>query len=243
MVWEYVIVITVIAAFSIVQSIFGMGILVFGTPTLLLLGYDFTTTLSFLLPASWSIAFLQVFNFKSTRPRIPASLYVLCLPFVGIGLLLSESAPLVSSLTNIIGATLILTAMIRYWEPAQFLFSAVVNKNMPIYHIIMGLLHGITNLGGALLAIHAREMHTNKTNIRYVIAYYYLAFNSIQILVLSILMGYIEIMISNAFTAIVSSGIYVSVGNRIFNAVSSQFFANVLTIFILFYGCVILTQK
>ena len=243
MVWEYVIIISVIAAFSIVQSIFGMGILVFGTPTLLLLGYDFTTTLSFLLPASWSIAFLQIFNFESRRPDIPVSLYVLCLPFVGIGLLLSESTPLVSSLTNIIGATLVLTAIIRYWEPAQYFFSAVVYKNMPIYHVFMGLLHGITNLGGALLAVYAREMHTNKTNIRYVIAYYYLAFNSIQILVLAIFMGYIEIMIANAFTAIVSSGIYIFVGNRMFNAVSNHFFANVLTLFIFFYGVVILAQK
>ena len=56
-------------------------------------------------------------------------------------------------------------------------------------------------------------------------------------------MGYIEIMISNAFTAIVSFGICISVGNRILDAVRSQFFANVLTTFVLFYGFVILTQK
>ena len=160
-----------------------------------------------------------------------------------MGLLISESTSLVSSLTNTIGVTLVRSAIIRSWEPAQCFFSAVVYKNMPIYHVFMGLLHGITNLGGALLAVYAKEMHTNKTNIRYVIAYYYLAFNSIQILVLVIFMGYIEIMIANAFTAIVSFGIYIFVGNRIFNAVSNQFFVNLLTLFILLYGVVILTQK
>ena len=96
MIWDYFVVVAVVATFSIVQSIFGMGILVFGTPTLLLLGYDFTTTLSFLLPASWSVAFMQILNFESRRPDIPASLYVFCLPCVGIGLLLSDSTIQVS---------------------------------------------------------------------------------------------------------------------------------------------------
>ena len=107
----------------------------------------------------------------------------------------------------------------------------------------MGLLHGRTNLGGALLAVFASEMHTEKHNIRYTVAYYYLAFNSIQILVLAILMPHIEMLIANAFTAIVSSAIYIFIGNRIFNAVSNHFFANILTLFILFYGIVILIQK
>ena len=42
----------IIALLAVVQSIFGMGILVFGTPTLLLIGFDFTTVLGLLLPSS-----------------------------------------------------------------------------------------------------------------------------------------------------------------------------------------------
>ena len=243
MIWDYFIVAVVVAVLSVVQSVFGMGILVFGTPTLLLLGYDFTTSLSFLLPASWSIAFLQTFNFKSSRPNIPVSLYVLCLPCIGVGLLLSDSVLLISWLTNIIGATLIMSALIRYWEPAQCYFSAMLNRNMAAYHVIMGLVHGITNLGGALLAVFASEIHTDKDKVRYVVAYYYCAFNSIQILVLAIIIEHIELMIAHAFTAIVSSAIYIFFGNRLFNAVSNKLFTNVLTLFMVFYGVVIFIQK
>lgn len=50
----------VIMLFSVIQSIFGMGILVFGTPALLLLGYDFSSVLGLLLPSSVLISFTQL---------------------------------------------------------------------------------------------------------------------------------------------------------------------------------------
>ena len=46
--------------FAILQSIFGIGILFFGTPTLLLLGFPFAETLSVLLPASLAVSAFQV---------------------------------------------------------------------------------------------------------------------------------------------------------------------------------------
>ena len=48
-----------------IQSIFGIGLLLFGTPTFLILGYDFINTLNFLLPISIAISSLQLINFKT----------------------------------------------------------------------------------------------------------------------------------------------------------------------------------
>ncbi|WP_244115554.1 hypothetical protein [Burkholderia gladioli] len=50
----------IVALLAVVQSIFGMGVLVFGTPTLLLLGFDFTSVLGLLLPSSMAISAIQV---------------------------------------------------------------------------------------------------------------------------------------------------------------------------------------
>ena len=243
MFYDIYLIVAVIGVFAIVQSIFGMGILVFGTPTLLLLGFDFTTTLSYLLPASWAISSMQILNFKKKRPEIPLSLYFLCLPSVGIGLLLSGSMFFESYLNSFIGGTLILSSVIRYWTPAKDIFSTTIKKNMPVYHIAMGAAHGLTNLGGAFLAILANEMHSSKDNIQYTVAFYYFAFNSSQILVLALFMGHIEIMIENAFTAIISSVIYMSMGNRIFRALSSNFFTNSFTLFMMMYGILILFRE
>ena len=41
----------VIALFAVIQSVFGMGILVFGTPTLLMLGVDFSSCLLYTSPS------------------------------------------------------------------------------------------------------------------------------------------------------------------------------------------------
>jgi hypothetical protein len=43
-----------------IQSLFGMGVLLFGTPILLVLGYDFITALTILPPISLTINLLQV---------------------------------------------------------------------------------------------------------------------------------------------------------------------------------------
>ena len=54
----------------IIQSIFGIGLLLFGTPTFLLLGYDFLNTLNFLLPISIIISFLQFISPKINFSKI-----------------------------------------------------------------------------------------------------------------------------------------------------------------------------
>src|SRR5689334_5010852 len=52
----------IVGTLSVVQSLFGIGLLVFGTPSLLLLGYSFADTLAILLPASITISVLQVLS-------------------------------------------------------------------------------------------------------------------------------------------------------------------------------------
>jgi uncharacterized membrane protein YfcA len=43
-----------------IQSLFGVGVVLFGTPILLVLGYDFITALTILPPISLTINLLQV---------------------------------------------------------------------------------------------------------------------------------------------------------------------------------------
>ena len=59
------IIVLVIAVFSVVQSIFGVGLLVFGTPTFLLLGVSYVDAVGYLLPSSLLLSFLQTHGFKN----------------------------------------------------------------------------------------------------------------------------------------------------------------------------------
>ena len=55
-------IVLIILFVSIIQSIFGVGILLFGTPLLIIFGYSFNFSLSILLPISILVSFFQVYN-------------------------------------------------------------------------------------------------------------------------------------------------------------------------------------
>jgi uncharacterized protein len=237
---EYLLVLAVVAIFSVVQSLFGMGILVFGTPTLLLLGYDFVTTLGYLLPASFAISLLQVLTAGESRVPVSRFLYILCLPAIGIGLWSAEASSLSSWSNILIGGTLLLSALVRFWAPSRELLNRMLAQHFATYHLLMGLTHGLTNLGGALLAILASSTNTEKETIRYTVAHYYLAFSLVQMLVLSLIMEHGEILVANLPAAAVSAVVYLLIGNRLFSSTSNPVYNSALTIFIAIYGFVVL---
>ncbi len=239
---EYLIVLAVVAVLSVVQSVFGMGVLIFGTPTLLLLGYDFITTLGYLLPASFAISFLQVVSRGSVRIPVSEYLYLLSLPGIGLGLWLTDASPLASWTNILVGGTLLFSAMVRFWSPSQKLVAKFLEKHLPTYHFIMGVIHGLTNLGGALLAILAGGTNTKKEAIRYTIAYYYLAFIIVQMLLLTTVMGHPDLLFTNIPGAIIAALVYLLVGNRIFIRTSNHSYNRALTLFIALYGVTVLLK-
>ena len=128
MVDDYILILTIIMLLSIVQSIFGIGILMFGTPILLLMGYDFTIALGFLLPASLSVSLLQVITFQGQRPSISPYLYLLCLPTIMFGLWLVGSTSLTSVSHYFVGGILIMSAFIRFNSQFQSRLTILLTK-------------------------------------------------------------------------------------------------------------------
>jgi uncharacterized membrane protein YfcA len=239
---EYFLILAVIAVLSIVQSLFGMGVLVFGTPTLLLMGYDFITTLGYLLPASFAISLLQVLTAGSDRVPVSRYLYLLSLPAIAIGLWFADAGPLASWTKILIGGTLLLSALVRLWPSAQRPFTVLLKNHSPTYHLIMGATHGLTNLGGALLAILASGTNSDKKAIRYTIAHYYLAFSIVQMLSMAIIMGHSNMLIANLPATAVSAVVYLFIGNRIFSQTSTLAYNKALAMFIAVYGVVVLLK-
>jgi uncharacterized membrane protein YfcA len=239
---EYLAVLAVVAVMSVVQSFFGMGVLVFGTPTLLLMGYDFIPTLGYLLPASFAISLLQVSFAGSSRVPISRHLYLFCLPAIGVGLWFAEASPLASWTNILIGGALLLSALVRTWPPAQRLLTIMLLRYVPTYHLLMGMLHGLTNLGGAMLAIFASGTNDGKHAIRYPVAYYYLAFSAIQMLLLAAVLGHHDMLVANIPAMAVSAMVYLSIGKHIFSRASNPFYNAAMTAFIAVYGIAVLLK-
>ena len=239
---EVLAVIGVIAAFSVVQSIFGLGILVFGTPTLLLMGYPFTETLTYLLPASLAISLLQVSTAGAFRPKVSPFLFTVCLPGIVAGLWAVGASEIPRGSDYLVGITLLASAILRLSGSAERQMAAFLRKHLAIYHLVMGLVHGLTNLGGAMLSILAIATNSEKPMIRNTVAIYYLVFGIVQIVVLIAVLEFGDAILSNMFTAVISSATYLLVGNRLFLRVDNPRFNLAFSGFMAAYGIVVLLQ-
>jgi len=237
---DYLIVLAVVAALSVVQSIFGMGILIFGTPTLLLLGHDFVTAIAFLVPASFAVSVLQVVTAGATRVPVSRNLYLLCVPGIGVGLWLIQGSSVGGWVNYIIGAMLLVSAGLRLWRGSQEWLSVGLRRYSAAYHLVMGLTHGLTNLGGALLAILASGLHEDKQAVRYTVAHYYVAFGAIQLILIGTLLDQGMALLQNLPMAAVSVVIYLLVGNRLFLRASGRLYHHGLTAFAVAYGIAVL---
>ena len=171
-----------ISVTAFIQSVFGVGVLLFGTPVLLALGYDFIDAIYVLLPVSVMINVLQIIkdhnhiNFKFykdvtvyTVPCIIASLFFITHFKINIGLF--------------IGIFLLFVAIKDYFSLVKNFIDKAVRYER-IYFIMMGIIHGLTNLGGSLLTAIVYNTNTEKRVIRATIAATYATFAIFQILTL-----------------------------------------------------------
>ena len=83
--------ISIIVFLIIVQSIFGVGLLLFGTPSFLLLGYDFPNTINILMPISILVSLLQFTKSKIKDKKFIREYNYYCLPFLVLFLFLALS--------------------------------------------------------------------------------------------------------------------------------------------------------
>ena len=86
---ELVIELIIIFLLATFQSLFGVGLLLFGTPIFLFAGYDFESTLALLLPISISISFLQIFYQRSSIKSLVLEYNIFCLPFLVLFLVMA----------------------------------------------------------------------------------------------------------------------------------------------------------
>ena len=237
---EQILTILVVGLFSIVQSIFGIGLLVFGTPTLLLMGYGYLEVLGILAPASFVISIVQVgTNFKRVK-NVSAALYWLCLPFIGFGLWISQINTISHFLNILVGSVLGISAILRVSPITNSKMPGFVIRHSTPYHLLMGLVHGLTNLGGSLLIILASCLSSSKEQIRFTVAYYYLLFSTVQMALLVGMLGQLEVILSNLYLAVISVSIYFLIGNRIFVRASEPKFDKALSVLMAVYAILII---
>lgn len=205
-------VVSAVAFTAVIQSVFGVGVLLFGTPWLLLLGLGFTEALWLLLPVSLVISALQLIGGWTDVDRSTV---------VGIG---SWSVPAIA-------LTLFLTTSFR--PPVELFVALVVLgaaamdwsdriKNVvellmawrKTYLLAMGVIHGISNLGGSMLAALIYTRFRDRNVARATIAAGYALFAGIQLITLAVVEPTHIPSLKALFPTVVLSGLVYGVVER-----------------------------
>ena len=226
--------VTIIAVFSVVQSIFGVGLLLFGTPTLLLLGYSYSETLWLLLPCSVTISLIQVVNDYKLIEAKKRAVY-LVIPTLVLSLALVVTYENGINITRIVGVLLLLIGVIRFSSKLQALLSSTVKKHIQIYYIIIGVVHGISNMGGGPLSILMSTIYSKKEIIRANVAFIYLILAMFQLVVLSI-MSNTSLKSEVMLLIPISLASYIFTSKFISSEVNDKKYTFILNAMVLVYG-------
>ena len=219
-----------ISLFSLIQSIFGVGLLLLGTPTFLLLGYNYFEVLNILLPYSILISILQIFFNKDKMYGFGIQILKYSIPTLILGLIIVNYLLENINFLFFISFVLIAFSIINLMNLRRERFKI---KNLNIALIMLGLVHGLSNLGGTLLSIIASNVNKDKFLIRNNIATGYFLFASFQILVVNVFfvrmnfdyLKFLWIPIVIYFTS-----------QFIFKKIKNILFYKILNLFTLIYG-------
>ena len=163
------------------QAMFGVGLLLFGTPIFLLIGYDFESTLVLLLPISISISFLQIFYQKNSIRSLVLEYNIFCLPFLIIFLVIAIKLKDALDAKLYVSIFLIITTLIVLNKNRIVRSDKFLLKYRKVYLIIIGAIHGFTNMGGGFLSIFSTLINGgDRVLTRKYISYGYFVMGSIQ---------------------------------------------------------------
>jgi uncharacterized protein len=240
--YELAVLITVIMVFSIIQSLFGVGLLVFGTPTLLLLGYSFEISLTYLLPSSIIISLVQIIHSKASLSAFQKKIFYYSVPSILVGLIFVITEIITFNIGLVVGLMLIISVLLRNIKSLDSFLKNTFKSNLNIYIFIMGFIHGISNMGGGFLTVLVTTLTDKKDEQRKNIACGYLIFGLTQLLVL-IVMKYQIFTVWSLYLPVISLIIYFIIGNVIFKKTSDASFNKLISVLIFLYGIVLIINN
>lgn len=225
---------------SAIQSIFGVGVLLFGTPLLLLFGYSFFECLLIVLPVSVSINIIQIINdYHLIDYKIFKSIILITVPLIILSLLLIDT--ILFNVSIVIGFFLIFIALKDYIGIVKKFMNRILYYSK-LYYVVMGLVHGVTNLGGALLtAIIFNTSSLNKFQKRATIAASYMTFAIFQII--TILFLDYDFNIHNIIFVIFGVTVYFIVNKLMFNKISESKYNMLFSIFLIITGILLISRN
>jgi uncharacterized membrane protein YfcA len=229
-------IIATVASLAVVQSLFGVGLLLFGTPILLLLGLPYDVVLGYLLPCSIVVSTLQVATSGGlTLEPIRREFLMITAPAV----LIATAAALIfgrpHQIRIVVGVMLLVTAVTRLGRLQKWLRRVVQRQKRPLM-LALGIVHGLSNLGGGILTVIVGSSYGDKVSIRRHIAFAYGTMAGIQLVVVLLTAHPRLDMRLMLLLPLISAATYLLIGQRAFLVARQRAYELGLTGLILSFG-------
>ena len=232
--WEFIIILIL----SLFQSLFGIGLLLFGTPIFLFIGYDFESTLALLLPISVTISFLQIMYEKSSIRSLASEFNIFCLPYLVIFLLLVINLGNVIEIRTYVAAALIISSILILNKNRIVEIDTFILKYRKLSLVFIGTVHGFTNMGGSFLSMFSTLVTADRASARKYIAFGYLVMGTLQYITL-LIFGTRHIDLDNLYYVIVPLVVFFPTQN-LFKNIDDWLFMNIVTYIALIFGFLVL---
>ncbi|MDD2800728.1 MAG: hypothetical protein PHE96_04650 [Methylococcales bacterium] len=232
----------IILATSMVQSIFGVGVLLFGTPLMLLLGYGFVDALSVLLPVSLAISCLQLLKHHEYIDRaLYKNVLIYSVPLIMAFLFLVTSIKI--NIGIIIGVLLVFVAVKSFSVVIENALQWVVRYER-IYLAMTGLIHGMSNLGGSLLTVMIYSKKYPKDQTRATAAACYATFAFCQLLTLYLIGSELQIPYAERISLVqVGIVMYLFTEKVLYNSIDNEKYAKLFTLFLFVAGITLIIKS
>ena len=220
----------------VLQAIVGVGVLVLGTPLLLIFNYDIIEIINLLLPISIITSLLNYLYLKYNKKNLKINLdknikkafIIICLPGMTIGLFLAREFIDIINFKIMISLIIFLSLFVR-WKFKNLIHSLPLSIKKIIL-VFIAIIHGLTNSGGTLLAIFFTSLTKNKKDqSRYSITFYYLILVFVQYLVFLIVFKK-AIFIEHLFHVLLIITFASIIGNFISKIINEKFFKKTIEI-------------
>ena len=229
----------------IFQSIAGVGVLVIGTPVLLILGFEFLDVISILLPISILTSLINLFFIRFSKIKQSFNIdkdynrlfYFICLPSIFIGIIILKYFGENFNFNYIVSFVILISVLLSRLKK----FVKKINRNSKITVLLVtGIIHGISNSGGSLLSLFISS-NLNKDLSRYNITYFYffLAFFQYIVFLFFFEKFFLEFNFIILFTVLVFG---VIVGNYMSKFFGDKTFRNLISILSIMACCVLIIK-
>ncbi len=230
----------------IMQTIAGVGVLVLGTPLMLIFNYQIIELINILLPISILTSLINYLYLKQNKKNfkikldqnIKKTFIFIFLPSISIGLILVKEFNQALNFKILVSSTIMISLIIKWkFQPRIEVLSISIKKFIVA---IIGVIHGLSNSGGTLLTIFFTILNKNKKNqSRYSITFYYLIFVFTQYMIF--LVVFEKRILSNFSLEMIFLIIFGSlIGNYLVKKISEIFFQRLIEALALFSAIVLL---